>query len=151
VIAMARKAELKVNLYNIIGIPKETYDDYLETVSLNRQCQPANHMTGIFFPYPGTDLYDMCIREGFIHSPIDYRLERQRPVIDLPNFPKPQIQKAYTWFNYKVYKGYKPLWWVLMKVLQTKIYSNITLYFLFRMIIRWPVFNRVREKLTRIL
>jgi anaerobic magnesium-protoporphyrin IX monomethyl ester cyclase len=151
VTAMARKVGLKVDIYNIIGIPGETYDDYLETVSLNRQCQPANHMTGIFFPYPGTDLYDICVREGFIKIPIDYRLERQQSVIDFPNFSKPQIQKAYTWFNYKVYKGYKPLWWILMKVLQTKVYSNITLYFLFRMIIRWPAFKYVQEKLARIL
>jgi anaerobic magnesium-protoporphyrin IX monomethyl ester cyclase len=149
--AMARKAGLKMNIYNIIGIPGETYDDYLETVSLNRQCQPDNHTTGIFFPYPGTDLYDICVREGFINIPIDHRLERQQSVIDFPNFSKRQIQKAYTWFNYKVYKGYKPLWWVLMKVLQTKVYSSITLYFLFRMIIRWPAFNYVREKLARIL
>lgn len=149
--AMARKAGLKVNIYNMIGIPGETYDDYMETVSLNRQCQPDNHTTGIFFPYPGTDLYDTCVREGFISIPLDHRLERHQSLIDFPNFSKPQIQKAYTWFDYEVYKGYKPLWWILMKVLQTKIYSGITLHFLFRVIIRWPAFHYVREKLARAL
>ena len=150
VTAMARKVGLKVFVFNIIGLPGETYDDYMETVSLNRQCQPDMHYTGIFFPYPGTELYNMCVQEGFINTPIDQRLERKQPVIDFPHFSKPQIQKAYTWFNYNVYKGYKPLWWVLMQTVMTKVRCSITLNFFFRRIVQWPGFNYLREKLARI-
>jgi len=149
VTVMARKVGLKIFVYNIIGLPGETYDDYMETVSLNRQCQPDNHLTGIFFPYPGTELYDMCIREGFINTTIDYRLERRQPVIDFPHFSKPQIQKAYIWFSYKVYKGYKPLWWVLMQTVMTKIRSNITLDFLFHRIVQLPILRHVKAKLAK--
>jgi hypothetical protein len=106
--------------------------------------------TGIFFPYPGTELYDMCIREGFMNTSIDFRLERKQPVIDFPHFSKPQIQKAYTWFNYQVYKGYKPFWWILMQTVMTKVRSNITLNFLFRRIVQWRLLRYVREKLVRI-
>lgn len=150
VVAMARKVGLKIFVFNIIGLPGETYDDYMETVSLNRQCQPDMHYTGIFFPYPGTELYDMCVREGFINTPIDPRLERKQPVIDFPHFSKPQIQKAHTWFNYQVYKGYKPLWWVLMQTVMTKVRSNIHLNRLFRKIVQWPGCNYLREKLAKI-
>jgi len=150
VTVMARKVGLKVFVFNMIGLPGETYDDYMETVSLNRQCQPDNHYTGIFFPYSGTELYDICVREGFISTPINTRLERRHPVIDFPHFSKLQIQKAYTWFNYQVYKGYKPLWWVLMKTVMTKVRSNITINFLFRRIVQLPGLNYVREKLARI-
>lgn len=149
VTAMARKVGLNIFVYNIIGLPGETYDDYMETVSLNRQCQPDNHFTGIFFPYPGTELYDMCIREGFIKTTIDYRLERRQPVIDFPHFSKPKIQKAYIWFNYQVYKGYKPLWWVLMQTGMTKIRSNITINFLFRRIVQLPILRHVKAKLAK--
>ena len=150
VTVMARKVGLKIFVFNIIGLPGETYDDYMETASLNRQCQPDGHFTGIFFPYPGTELHDMCIREGFIKTPIDQQLERRQPVIDFPHFSKPQIQKSYIWFNYKVYKGYKPLWWVLMKTVMVKVGCSITLNFLFRRIVQWPGLNYVREKLTRV-
>lgn len=150
VTAMARKVGLKIFVFNIIGLPGETYDDYMETVSLNRQCQPDMHYTGIFFPYPGTELYNRCIREGFINLPIDYRLERKQPVMDFPDFSKSQIQKAYTWFIYRVYKGYKPLWWVLMQTVMTKVRCSITLNFLFRRIVQWPVCNYLWGKLTRI-
>lgn len=147
---MARRAGLKIFVFNMIGLPGETYDNYLETVSLNRQCQPDNHYTGIFFPYPGTELYDTCIREGFIKTPINNRLERKQPVIDFPNFSKPQIMKAYTWFNYQVYKGYKPFWWILMQTVMIKIRCNMAINFLFRRIVQWPGLNYMREKLARI-
>lgn len=147
VTAMARKVGLQIYVFNIIGLPKETYGDYMETVSLNRQCQPDGHYTGIFFPYPGTELYNMCVREGFINTPIDWKMERKKPVIDFPGFSKPQIQKAYTWFNYNVYKGYKPLWWVLMQTVLTKVRSSMTLNFLFRRIVQLPGLKYVWAKL----
>lgn len=147
---MARKAGLKIFVFNMIGLPGETYDNYMETVSLNRQCQPDNHYTGIFSPYPGTELYDMCVREGFIKTAINNRLERKQPVIDFPCFSKSQIKKAYTWFNYRVYKGYKPLWWVLMQTVMTKVRCNMAFNFLFRRIVQWPGLNYMREKLARV-
>jgi radical SAM superfamily enzyme YgiQ (UPF0313 family) len=150
VTALARKAGLKVFVYNIIGLPEETYADYLETVQLNRQCQPDEHYTGIFYPYPGTELYEVCLRKGFINTPIDHRLERKQPVIDFPHFSKTQIQKAYTWFNYRVYLGYKPLWWILMRTVMIKVRSSMALNFLFRRIVQVPGLNYVREKLARI-
>ena len=148
VIAMARKVGLKIYVFNIIGLPGESYDDYMETVSLNRQCQPDGHFTGIFFPYPGTELYDICIREGLINGPVDDRRERRHPVVEFPGFSKARIQKAYTWFSYQVYRGYKPLWWVLIQTVVTKIRSNLTLNLLFHRIVRWPGMNYMRERLT---
>jgi radical SAM superfamily enzyme YgiQ (UPF0313 family) len=132
---MARRVGLRVFVFNMIGLPGETYDDYMETVSLNRLCQPDGHYTGIFFPYPGTEIYDKCIREGFVNAPINQRLERRQPVIDFPYFSKRQIRKAHLWFDYHVYKGYKPLWRLLVKTGITKLYSIRTLNFLFRKIV----------------
>ena len=150
VAAMARKAGLKIFIFNMIGLPGETHGDYMETVSLNRQCQPDGHFTGIFFPYPGTELYNICIRERLMNSSVDGRLERRRPVIDLPHFSRPQIQKAYICFNYKVYKGYKPIWWLFMQTAMTIIRSNITLNFLFRKMVQIPGVDYIRAKLAGI-
>lgn len=144
---MARKAGLGIYVFNMIGLPGETYSDHMETVSLNRQCQPDGHYTGIFYPYPGTDLYDLCIREGYISKYVDNRLERRQPVISFPQFTKRQIQEAYTWFNYRVYRGYKPLWWILVQTLRTRIRSSISLNILFRRILQWPALDYLREKL----
>lgn len=150
VTTMARKAGLNIFVFNIIGLPGETYDDYMETVLLNRQCQPDMHYTGIFFPYPGTELYDMCIREGFINTQIDYRLERRQPVIDIPHFSKRQVKKAHRWFDYKVYKGYKPLYWILMQTAMNKVRSVSILNSLCRRMAQLKGLSYVYEKLTKI-
>jgi radical SAM superfamily enzyme YgiQ (UPF0313 family) len=147
---MARNAGLQFSVFNMIGLPGETYVDYMETVSLNRQCQPDMHSTGIFYPYPGTEIYNMCIREGYIKVLPNYHLERLQAVIDYPHFSRRQIQKAFTWFNYHVYKGYKPLWWILMRTVIVKIRSHIFLNHLFYRITQLPGYNYLRKKLIEI-
>lgn len=152
VVSLARKHGLKVYLYNIIGLPGETVSDHMETVRLNRHCQPDGHGTGIFFPYPGTALYDTCLKQGLIDDfamvPQVFR-DRKTAVVELPNFSKKQIQHAYTWFNYNVYKGYRPLWRLLIQVAVLKIRAIPTCYFVYRKICQWPVFRRVHRRLAQ--
>jgi hypothetical protein len=133
----------------MIGLPGESLNDHKETVLLNRRCQPEGHYTGIFFPYPGTELYDTCIQQGLIQGEPDTQMERKRPVLKLPDFSKTQIQRAYTWFNYHVYRRNKPLWRILMQVITVKIRSNPTTNVLFRKIVQLPVLRHLRAKLAR--
>jgi len=149
IVSMARKCGLKVYIFNMIGIPGETYKDHMETVSVNRQCQPDAHFTSIFYPYPGTELYDICVKNGLINHSIDTRMERRKSCIESLGFTKPQIQRAYTWFTYRVYKGYKPLWTVLMQVITVKMQSNTIANFLFRQIVQLPMLRFVRAKLFK--
>jgi len=149
IVSMARNCGLNIYLFNIIGVPGETYSDYMETVSVNRQCQPDAHFTSIFYPYPGTELYDVCIKKGLIDDSIDTRIERRKAIINSPCFTKAQIQRAYTWFSYHVYKGHKPLWTILIQVITVKIHSNPMANFLFRKIVQLPMLKYVRTKLFK--
>ena len=109
-VSNARTHGLRVSVFNMIGLPGETYDEHMETVQVNQLCQPDEHLTYIFFPYPGTDLYTAAVRQGFITGLVDPEIERARAVMDFPQFSRKQIQSAYTWFDYRVYRGTKPLW-----------------------------------------
>jgi radical SAM superfamily enzyme YgiQ (UPF0313 family) len=57
--------------YNFIfGFPTETFDELCESVDLASKLldeNPNAELTGFFIyvPYPGTDLYDLSVREGF--------------------------------------------------------------------------------------
>ncbi|MCK5605718.1 hypothetical protein KAR91_27735 [Candidatus Pacearchaeota archaeon] len=124
-------------------------NDHMETVLLNRQCQPDGHNTGIFFPYPGTELYDTSIKQGFLKGSVNTQMERTHAIIELPNFTKAQIQRAYIWFNYRVYKGHKPLLVILIQVIAIKVRSNPATNFLFRQIVQLPILRRVRDSLAR--
>ena len=56
---VARKHEIKIGLFNLIGLPTESYQDFLDTLRINQDIQPDWHATSIFFPYKGTKLYKM--------------------------------------------------------------------------------------------
>ena len=124
VVSLARKHGLKIYLFNMIGLPGESLSDHKDTVLLNRQCQPDGHYTGIFYPYPGTELYNTCVQKGLILGAMDAKKERRQPIIENPNFTKTQIQRAYTWFNFRVYRGHKPLVRLLAQLVLAKIRSN---------------------------
>ncbi len=149
VVSLARKNGLKIYIFNMIGLPGESLSDHKETVLLNRQCQPDRHNTGIFYPYPGTELYNTCIQQGLIQGTLDTQRERTQPIIELPSFTKTQIQSAHTWFNYHVYRGYKPLIKILILVIMVKLRSNPITNSLFRKIVQLPVLRYLRAKLAR--
>jgi radical SAM superfamily enzyme YgiQ (UPF0313 family) len=65
-VRMARDHGMEVNLFNMIGVPGETYADHLETVRLNREAHPNRSFTSIFFPYAGTDLHKLCEKRGLL-------------------------------------------------------------------------------------
>jgi anaerobic magnesium-protoporphyrin IX monomethyl ester cyclase len=152
VVSLARKHRLKVFVFNMIGVPGESLSDYKETVRLNRLVQPDGHFTGIFFPYPGTALYTLCIEQGLIQKTSSAKMERRQPMIRLPNFSEAQIKSAYIWFDYHVYKGFRPIWKILAQVALVKISSRPTVLFLFQkadQVLESSLFSFLRFSVTK--
>lgn len=102
---LARKHGIQIGLFNLIGIPGETLEDFKETVRINRICKPDWHYTSIFFPYPGTDLWCSCLAQGLLPKAPDPGRERKRAIFDLPGFSRKQIQESYDFFDYYIYYG----------------------------------------------
>jgi len=100
----AKKYGIDAGLFNLIGLPTETLDDFKDTLKLNQNVQPAWHATSIFFPYKGTRLYDFAKEQGILPDKIEFKEERQHAVLDLPGFTKKQIQREFDSFHYNVYK-----------------------------------------------
>lgn len=149
-VSVARKHGLRIIVYNMIGIPGETLADHMETVQLNRQCQPDGHFTGIFFPYPGTELFDICIKENLLQSPLVLRMERSVANIELPNFTKRQIKNALAWFDYRVYKGHKSFWVILHRTISILIRNNPTISFLYLNAVRVLFLRNLRALLPKL-
>ena len=68
-IELLRKHKIFVTTYNMIGYPVE-YDDTLtlKTVAFNNKIKPDFTQISIFYPFPGTSLYDKCIKEDLIDN-----------------------------------------------------------------------------------
>ena len=144
-VSLARKHSLQVVFFNIVGLPGETPDDFHQTVQMNRRCMPDWHHTSIFYPYPGTALYGSCIERSLLKSPIETRMERARALLDMPEFTRKQVQHCYTWFDYYVYRGRKPVWKILAKVAVTKCMSNPYLFYLYRRLTSLKFLRRLKQ------
>jgi radical SAM superfamily enzyme YgiQ (UPF0313 family) len=127
VVALARKRNLRVGAYNLIGVPGETLEDFKKTVALNRACLPDMLFTSIFFPYPGTKLYSVCEENGLLKEKLETESERFEAVLDLPGFTKEQVQNCFVWFYYHVFKGHQPVYKLFTKTLWAKCRSNAML------------------------
>jgi anaerobic magnesium-protoporphyrin IX monomethyl ester cyclase len=125
-VALAREHGLEVNLFNMVGLPGETLADHLETVRLNREARPHLSYTSIFFPYPGTELYQRCRQQGLLDQGVDVRRERQQAALDLPQFSRGSIQRAYDLFDWRIHKGDWPWHVRLRKLLRLYILKSKT-------------------------
>lgn len=117
-VSLAKKYGLEVIFFNLIGVPYETVEDFNQTVEVNRICLPDSNFVSIFYPYPGTKLYDLCKKDGLLPPDLLFSdKERVTAALEFPGFSKRQIQKAFIWFDYYVYREHRPDDWVTTRVL----------------------------------
>lgn len=143
---LARKYGLKVAFFNMVGLPGETIADFKETVKINRTCLPDWHLTSIFFPYPGTDAYSFCEKQGLLKESDGPEMERMKATLDLPGFSEKQIQRSYIWFDYYVYKGLKPMPKILGRIARAYFLSNPYSAIIWKKLLRLPFFKTLRDK-----
>jgi radical SAM superfamily enzyme YgiQ (UPF0313 family) len=122
-----RRHDMQVGFYNLIGIPGETKEDFKETIRVNRICQPDWYLLSVFYPYPGTRLYDVCEERGLLNADFNRKLERRQPGLKLPEFSKRQIKRRYNFSPLLIYGGHRPKKEVLRHVILSEIYSSIRL------------------------
>ena len=98
----ARKYRIRTMLYVMLGLPTETLEEYEMTIEMVRECKPSVIHMSIFYPYPGTDLYKMCAYMGLIDK-LKPDIGRNKASLDMPQFTRKQIQKAYDMFYPRIY------------------------------------------------
>jgi len=90
---------MKTYACNMLGIPFETPEMVGETLRLNRQILPDEIQFSVFFPYPCTELADICESEGFLRdhtTPTSYY--GSASVLNLPTLPQNEIDRYYRLF-----------------------------------------------------
>ncbi len=63
---LAREEGLRIESFNMVGLPEETPHNVLDTIKLNAQVRTNSMQVSIFQPFPGTDLYDYCNEKGYM-------------------------------------------------------------------------------------
>jgi anaerobic magnesium-protoporphyrin IX monomethyl ester cyclase len=63
-VKMAQDAGLKVHGFFIVGLPGERREQIQETLDYARKLKADSYSFSIATPFPGTDLWDWCVREN---------------------------------------------------------------------------------------
>lgn len=61
-----RAAGISRYAFNMVGLPYETPQTLRDTVRLNQEIQPDQVFCSVFFPYPGTQSWELCRAQGWI-------------------------------------------------------------------------------------
>ncbi len=89
--------------YNIIGLPFEDIHRALKTIKLNAKIKSDRVIPNIFYPYPGTALYDISKEAGFLPDGADPK--RRVPLVQ-EQFPEKEVLFIEAYFAHFV-KRYK--------------------------------------------
>jgi len=104
---MAREAGLQVKTLNMVGLPDETPEAHLDTVRINQQINPEVASIFAFFPYPGTEAYDICLEKGYFTPTDDLPkgyVSRRDTLLSMPQFPKREIERCVSRFGFRIYR-----------------------------------------------
>jgi radical SAM superfamily enzyme YgiQ (UPF0313 family) len=96
---------LQIKTLNMVGLPGETPDMHMETVWLNRRIRPTIVGLSVFTPFPGTDLYEVCVKDGYLsrRKEIPYDVAYHKCIVRMPQFTPKQIHRCYNLFGIRVF------------------------------------------------
>jgi hypothetical protein len=95
-----REAGIMLTANFMLGLPGETREDLQQTLDLAEELDVLDFGYFVFYPYPGTHLFRVCVDAGYL--PADYL---QRPanhresILDLPDLSKADIAEFYDRFT----------------------------------------------------
>jgi len=105
-------ANLPVTVNNIMGFPDETRELIFDTINLNRSIKSATINAYLYNPYPGTALYEVCKKKGYLpkeddEKTIDTHLSTEafpyfKTILNLPTISKSELcglQKTFVLYS----------------------------------------------------
>lgn len=124
---LCRKHGLAATSFNMVGIPHETEENIKETICLNRKIKPLRMGVSVFRPYPGTELYELCKKNGWISSRKINSYFEDTSILNMSQLPPLRIQYYHKIFKLSVYHVYLAFFAKIL--IKAKLYGFIELVF----------------------
>jgi radical SAM superfamily enzyme YgiQ (UPF0313 family) len=127
---------IKTLAFNMVGLPGETPEMIEETIALNLEVKTDVPFVSVFRPYPGTPLYDLCEKNGWISNRRVESYFQNSSILDQPSISRKQIAYYHNVFPWKVmFPKLTPLISPFMKIIYD---DHISIYNVFIMpIVKW--------------
>lgn len=107
--AWAKEAGLETYTYNMIGIPYETKESVNRTIELNRRIKPNYVNASIFNAYKGTELYDVCLQNGWLEAAEAKGSYSLTTNVKHPNFSRRELLSLRKSFGLRCFVKHSPL------------------------------------------
>ena len=97
-VSLFRSHGIHVRTFNMVGIPDEHPRDVLDTIKMNAQLGVPDPQVTIFYPFPGTELHEVCRKNGFLTDRplVDYYYDT---ALSLPTLSPGQILMFHHYFD----------------------------------------------------
>lgn len=126
---MAKEIGFQVKTLNMVGLPEETTEKHLDTISLNCEIKPDVVSMAVFYPYPGTELYNYCIGKRYFNPdeplPEGY-ISRRSSLLSLPDFSRNDIARCFQRFGFRVFRKFS----IIKAIGYAVIYSKYGEFFI---------------------
>ena len=95
---LCRKYGIGTVSLNMMGFPREDFSMVLDTVKLNARARPGLSQITVFFPFPGTVLYDICREDGILPEEELDTLFTRRSSLNLDKLRPDQLEIVSEYF-----------------------------------------------------
>ncbi|MDA8100931.1 MAG: radical SAM protein [Nitrospiraceae bacterium] len=142
------KSGIQFFTYNIFGFPFETKEQMARTVQINTAIRPHSGQAFFFYPYPGTDLYNLCKEHNLLNRSEMESVSgyREKPTIRLTNCSiEDCIRQHNTLQLYFISRRFARVLSLDSKLLDKTIHSLLMIYpsFLVRLFSKENVIKKV--------
>jgi len=90
-----RKNKIEFNIRLVLGFPNEYPEIIQETIALAKKLKPDHIHQTIYYPIPGTKLYNFCKEKGLIANRKFLEIEKYQSVLDSSELSQDDLKNAY--------------------------------------------------------
>jgi hypothetical protein len=94
----ANELDIETWDFNMIGVPGDTEQTIRDTMELNKIIRPHHLQISIFYPFPGTPLWEKCIEEGYAKVDESTSVFHSKPVLELPTISREKLMQLHKEF-----------------------------------------------------
>ncbi len=95
-----RQVGIRTTANYMLGLPGETPEDLDETLALAERLDAFDFAYFVFYPYPGTRLFQVCRDKGYLPTDwLDRPANHRESILSLPTLTSEHIQRAYDRFT----------------------------------------------------
>ena len=96
----SRDVGLMATANYMLGLPGETRDDIEQTLELHEQLRPFDFGYFVYYPYPGTHLFRVCLERGYLPENYgDLPAHHRSSILRLPGLSADEIADYYDRFT----------------------------------------------------